>query len=167
MRLRLLVLSVGDRQARANCQCGELIDRIAAGAPIRKLLFIELLGHTRLPFAGYRPDHRGRIELATIDAHRAAKAAADFEGRLDDGVVGEARRDRLEIRDFPGRAAAGHSESSSSGQVRGTRCSTLYGTKRSCRSAYCLASWGNSGLIRTGRRPRRRSAASRGVTADG
>ena len=30
-------LCVGDRQARANCQCGELIDRIAAGAPVGKL----------------------------------------------------------------------------------------------------------------------------------
>ena len=44
-------LSVGDREARANCQCGELIDRVAAGAPVRKLLFIKALGHTRLPFA--------------------------------------------------------------------------------------------------------------------
>jgi hypothetical protein len=140
MRLWLLALSVGDRQARANCQCGELIDRIAAGAPVRKILFIELLRHTRLPFAGYRPDHRGRIELTTIDAHRAAEAAADFERGLDDGVAGEVRRDRLEIRDFPGRAAAGLSVSSSSGQVRGTRCSTLCGTKRSCRHAYCPAS---------------------------
>jgi hypothetical protein len=35
---------VGDRQARADCQCGELIDRIAASAPIGKLLFVEALG---------------------------------------------------------------------------------------------------------------------------
>jgi hypothetical protein len=52
---------------------------------------------------------RARIELAAIDAHRAAEAAADLERRLDDGVAREARRDRLKIRDFAGRAAAGHS----------------------------------------------------------
>src|SRR6202521_5819977 len=119
MRLWLLALSVGVREARANCQCGELIDRIAAGAPVRKLLFIQLLQHTRLPFAGYRPDHRGRIELTAIDAHRAAEAAADLERGLDDGVAGEARRDRLEIRDFPGRAAGGHSGYSPPGQWGG------------------------------------------------
>jgi len=42
-------------------------------------------------------------------------SAADIERGFDDGVAGEARRDRLEIRDFPGRGAAGHC-SSSSGQ---------------------------------------------------
>jgi hypothetical protein len=51
----MLGLCVGDREARADCQCGELIDRIAAGAPVRKLLLVEALGHTRAPFAGYRP----------------------------------------------------------------------------------------------------------------
>src|SRR5712691_11479403 len=102
-------LCVGDREARADCQRGELIDRIAARAPVRKLFFVELLGHARVPFAGYRPDHRAGVELAAIDAHRAAEAAADIERRLDDGVAREARRDRLEIRDFAGRAAAGHS----------------------------------------------------------
>ena len=61
-------LCVGDREPRADCECGELIDRIAAGA-VRKLLFVELLGHTRLPFAGHRPDHRAGVELAAIDVH--------------------------------------------------------------------------------------------------
>jgi ATP-dependent DNA ligase len=42
-------------------QGGELIDRVAAGAPVRQLLFVELRGHTRLPFAGYRPDHRAVV----------------------------------------------------------------------------------------------------------
>ena len=51
-------LCVGDREARADCQCGELIDRIAAGAPVGELLFIEALRHTRVPFLRYRPDHR-------------------------------------------------------------------------------------------------------------
>jgi hypothetical protein len=48
----MLALCVGDCEARANGQGGELIDRVAAGAPVRKLLFVELLGHTRLPFTG-------------------------------------------------------------------------------------------------------------------
>src|SRR6266404_2654750 len=102
-------LCIGDREPRADGQRGELIDRIAAGAPVRKLLFVELLGHTWLPFAGHRPDHRAGVELATIDAHRAAEAAADLERRFDDGIARQARRDRFEIRDFAGRAAAGHS----------------------------------------------------------
>jgi hypothetical protein len=46
---------VGDCEARADCQRGELIDRIAAGAPVRQLLFGELLRHARGPFAGHRP----------------------------------------------------------------------------------------------------------------
>src|SRR5882762_5416574 len=104
-----VALCVGDREARADREGGELIDRIAAGAPVRKLLFVEALGHTRVPFARHRPDHRAGVELAAIDAHRAAKAAADLERRLDDGVAREARRDRFEIRDFAGRGAAGHS----------------------------------------------------------
>jgi hypothetical protein len=68
-----------------------------------------LVGHTRLPFTGYRPDHRAWVELAAIDAHRAAEVASDLERRHDDGVAREARRDRFEICDFAGRAAAGHS----------------------------------------------------------
>jgi len=64
------------------------------------------LGHVRVPFARDWLDHGLGIELATIDAHRAAEAAADIEGRLDNRVAGEAWRDRFEIRDFPGRAAA-------------------------------------------------------------
>ena len=66
--------------------------------------FVEALGHTRVPFAGYRSDHRVGVELATIDPHRAVEAATDLERRLDDGVAGEARQDRFEIGDFAGRA---------------------------------------------------------------
>ena len=51
-----LGLCVGDREARADCQRGELIDGTAASAPVRKLLFVETLGHTRVPLAGYRLD---------------------------------------------------------------------------------------------------------------
>jgi hypothetical protein len=103
-------LRVGDREARANCQRRELVGRIAAGEPVRKLFFVEALGHARVPFAGYRSDHRAGVELAAIDAHRAAKATADVEGRFDDRVASEAWRHRLEIGDFPGRAAAGDTD---------------------------------------------------------
>jgi hypothetical protein len=134
-------LCVGDGEACADCQRGQLIDRIAASAPVGKLLFVEALGHTRVPFAGYRPDHRAGVELAAIDAHRAAEAAADLERRFDDGVARQARRDRFEIRDFAGRAAAGAFRSSSLGQV-GAQGRQFYAdktAKRSCLQAYCLA----------------------------
>jgi hypothetical protein len=48
-------------------------------APVRKFLSVKPLGHPRVPFAGFRPDHHARTELAAIDAHRAAEAAADIE----------------------------------------------------------------------------------------
>src|SRR5580693_6367006 len=69
---------VGDRETRAHGQGRELIDRVAPGAPVRQLLFIETLGHARVPFAGFRPDHRAGIELAAVDAQRAAEAAAVY-----------------------------------------------------------------------------------------
>jgi hypothetical protein len=59
-----------------------------------------------MQFCGVRTDHHRGIEPA-IDAHPAPEAAADLKGELGDGVAGEARSDRLEIRDFPGRTAAG------------------------------------------------------------
>src|ERR1700680_965199 len=69
------------------------------------------------------------VELATIDAHRAAEAAADLEARLGDGVARQARQDRFEIRDFAGQAPAGHS--SSFGQGRCADSQPLCGMKRS------------------------------------
>src|SRR5437879_8568369 len=124
-RAVMVGLVVGDREARTDGQGGELIDRVAAGAPVRQLLLVELLGHTRMPFAGYRPDHRAGIELAAIDAHRAAEAAADLERRFNDGGARQARRDGLEIRDFAGRAAGGHSVPPRSVRVRCARSSIL------------------------------------------
>jgi hypothetical protein len=67
-----------ERQRVADA--GELIDRIAASGPVRKLLVVEALGHTRVPFAGYRPDHRGGVKLG--HNRRAAEAAADLEAWL-------------------------------------------------------------------------------------
>jgi hypothetical protein len=43
---------VDDREARPDGQGRELIDRVAAGAPVRQLLVVEPLGHARVPFAG-------------------------------------------------------------------------------------------------------------------
>jgi hypothetical protein len=80
---------LGDREARADRQSRELIDRGAAGTPIRELLFVEMRGHMQPPFAGYRSDHRAGVKLAAIDAHCAAEAAADLESGLDDGVAGQ------------------------------------------------------------------------------
>ena len=42
-------LCVSDREARADSQGGELIDRVAAGAPVGKLLVAEALRHARVP----------------------------------------------------------------------------------------------------------------------
>jgi len=61
----------------------------------------------RVPVGSPRRDRAGH----TIDAHRGAEAAADLGRLLDDGVARDARRDRFEIRDFAGRAEAGHSRS--------------------------------------------------------
>ena len=91
-RLGARGLRVGDRETRADGQGRELIDGVPPGAPVGKLLLVELLRHARLPFAGFRPDYRARIELAAIDAHRAAKATADLERWLDDGIARQARR---------------------------------------------------------------------------
>jgi hypothetical protein len=43
------------------------------------------------------------VELATVDAHRAAEAAADDESGFDDRVAREARQNRFEIDDSAGR----------------------------------------------------------------
>jgi len=34
-----------------------------------------------MPFARFWPDHRAGVELAAIEAHRAAEAAPELEGR--------------------------------------------------------------------------------------
>jgi hypothetical protein len=91
-----------------------------------------------VPFAGYRLDHRAGVELAAIDAHGAAEAAADLERRLDDGVAREARRNRLEIGDFAGRAAADHSGPPRSVRVAVREGPLFYAEKRLCLHAYCL-----------------------------
>jgi hypothetical protein len=44
-----LGLCLGDREAGADRQCRELIDRVAAGAPVGKLLVAEALRHARVP----------------------------------------------------------------------------------------------------------------------
>jgi hypothetical protein len=79
VRVTALGVCVGDCEPRADTQRGELIDRIAPCAPVRELVFLEALGHPRMPLARFRPDHRAGIELPAIDRQRAAEAAADVE----------------------------------------------------------------------------------------
>lgn len=86
---------------------GELIRRVATGSPVGELFPIQAIGHLRMPIVAYRFDHDAKLKLAAIDAHRKAEAAADLDGGLDDRVAGDARRERLEIGDFPGRAGRG------------------------------------------------------------
>jgi hypothetical protein len=75
-----------------------------------------------------RPQPAGSPCPARAGRNRRASCSGNggrprrLEGRLGDGVAAEKGRDRLEIGDFPGRAAAGHSVSSSLGQ--GWRSST-------------------------------------------
>src|SRR5438552_9931208 len=59
---------------------------------------VRALPDTRVPFAGYWLDYCAEVELATIDAHRAAEASADLECRFDEGLAGKTRRARLETR---------------------------------------------------------------------
>src|SRR5262249_2000779 len=62
-------LCIGDREARADRHRGELIDRITADEPVRKLLFVEMFRNTRLPMTEYRPDYRARIKPNPVDPH--------------------------------------------------------------------------------------------------
>ena len=114
-------------------------------------------GTHRLPFTGHRPDHRAGIELAAIDAHRAAEAAADIERRSM--MVLRARRGGTGSKWVTFRGGRRRAIRSSSGRLRGVRCSTSYGTNRSCRHVYCAGKRGSFGLIHPGRH---RAAIGRG-----
>ena len=79
----------------------ELIDGVAAGAPVRQLLFVEALGHARVPFAG----DPGRITapgsswpqlMRIVQRNRRPTSKVEFNDR----VAREARRGRFEIGDF-------------------------------------------------------------------
>jgi hypothetical protein len=83
-------LAVGDRQACADRYRGELIDRIAAGEPIRKLLFIEV--PMRLPFAECRPYHRAGIDLPA--STRIVQRKQRPTSKVDSMMVLRARRGR-------------------------------------------------------------------------
>src|SRR5438093_1250520 len=77
-----------------------------------------------------------------IDAHRAAPAAVDFEGRPDDRVARQTRRYRLEIRYFPGRGAADHTDPPRWVRVRSGR---VWGRKRPGVSAFRVLDRGRMG----------------------
>jgi hypothetical protein len=74
----ILDLSVRNGETRADCQCGALIYCIAAGAPIRKFLFIKALGHTQVPFARVPAGSRAGVELAANRGASRVGAAADL-----------------------------------------------------------------------------------------
>jgi len=63
-----------NKTAVQRASYGDFSEVLAARAPVRKLRVVEPLGYTRVPFAGRRPDHGAGVELAVIDAHRAAEA---------------------------------------------------------------------------------------------
>src|SRR5215471_904055 len=96
----------------------------------------------RLPLPEWRLDHCARIDLAAIDAHCAAEAAADSEGRHEDRVSREARGNRCEIGDLAGRAAAGHSgvllvgsSAAGAGFMRIERCVSILASARAAACA--------------------------------
>ena len=84
-------LCVGDREARADGQRGELIDRVAAGAPVRKLLFVEPLGHAWIPFAGLRADHRAG--MSRPQSTRIVQLKRRPTSNVDSMMVLRAKRD--------------------------------------------------------------------------
>ncbi|HEY2538286.1 MAG TPA: hypothetical protein VGI28_02115, partial [Stellaceae bacterium] len=47
LQVHLLGLCVGHRETRTDGQRGELIERIAAGAPVGKLVVVEVVRDTR------------------------------------------------------------------------------------------------------------------------
>lgn len=59
-----LGLFIGDREASADCQRGKLIDPIAPGAPVRKLLFVEAPGDA-CGSVGHGARGAGRQGMAT------------------------------------------------------------------------------------------------------
>jgi len=65
-------LCVSDREARADCQCGELIDRITAGTPVRELLFVEALGDARAQST--RIVRRKRRPTSNVDSMTVLRA---------------------------------------------------------------------------------------------
>src|SRR5215469_13327951 len=63
----LQTLRVGNREPRPDRQRRQLVNRIPSGAPVGELLFVEALGHPRVPFAGVGPDDHARVEPTTVD----------------------------------------------------------------------------------------------------
>ena len=91
-----LGLCVGNREARADRQGGELIDRVAAGAPIPELLSIKALGDVRMRYdvriAGAAivladiPDH-ALSRLTVLRFARSARVDAHGASRVQAGVT--------------------------------------------------------------------------------
>jgi len=90
-------------EARADCQGGELIDRIAASLPVRELLVVEALGIRGCHSPATGRIHGTGVELATIDA-QSCKRKRRPTSNVDSMMVLRARRGStgFEIRDFAG-----------------------------------------------------------------
>src|SRR5207244_5613759 len=104
------------------------------------------------------------VELATIDAHRAAEAAADLEGRLDNGVARQMRH-RFEIRDFAGAGCGGPFRSSLLAQV-GAQGPQFYADIRQNGPACVCIAWRPRGGLPapSARHPTEKEKAPRGGT---
>jgi hypothetical protein len=83
-------LCVGHCEARADCQRGELIDRIAATVPVCKLRFVEALGHMRCHSPG-----TGRITAPAsswLQSTRIVQRKPRPTSNVDSMIVLRARR---------------------------------------------------------------------------
>jgi hypothetical protein len=120
-----LIPTIGDRKTCADCQCGELIGGIAANPSISKLFLVKALEDVRMPFAGYWPDHRSRIDLTTINANCAAEASFDVE--LDSMIVLRAKRGTTDSKymTLPGAGCGGSFLSLYIGQRPSARWTTM------------------------------------------
>jgi hypothetical protein len=75
VRIDSFGLSIGNREVRADRKRGKLVDRVASGTPIRKLLFIEAFGHAdairRVPAGSPREFVRTSDDSRALDADMA------------------------------------------------------------------------------------------------
>ena len=75
----------------ADREGGQLIDRVPARPPIREFVFIQPVGHARIPFPGVRADHRAGIDPA---ATRMVQRKRRPTSKVDSMIVLPTRRGR-------------------------------------------------------------------------
>src|SRR3984893_5934682 len=152
----MLASCFGDGEARADGQGRELIDRVAAGAPVRELFFVEAIGHTRMPritAPGSRREQSTRMvqqkrrPTLNVESMIVLRARDGGTGSRDVTLRGGVRRVIPFLLVRSGGCA---------------RSSILCGqtAKRSCLHAYCQAAKG--GLLPPARHPTGKEKAARG-----